>query len=463
MHNTLVKAPLIISLAFLAGCVSNRSQKSFEQVEEEVGRRTGQAIRWHQVPEEREEARKQKNILLEDELRLQEAVKITLLNNPSLQRLYQSIGIAEAEVVKTMLPPNPVMEIGYTHIRSNGHSWEFNLVQELIGVIMIPWNKKVAEAEAQRVRYKITAEVMDIVLNVKIAYRRAQAAKQTLEMLKKTLQSDQAAYEMAERLRDAGNISKLELKGHKAVLEQTKMDVSNAGLKFAEKRERLNLLLGLNHERSQWTISDPLPEMKQEDQPPAAEYITAAAQQNSLELEMAQTALLRASRQRGITTFTSVMPSMEAEMQSERESGGTWRLGPLLAFPLPLFDWGQTERTIADAEINRAIEYIKEIRIQLGAASRITAQRLKTRREQVIQYENTIIPLKKDLTEETQRHFNAMEVGVFDLLAAKKKELDAKRDYLEALADYWVARAETNHLMSGRIPAAGTVRVEHNR
>ena len=50
-----------------------------------------------------------------------------------------------------------------------------------------------------------------------------------------------------------------------------------------------------------------------------------------------------------------------------------------------------------------------------------------------------------------------MLLGVFQLLEAKRGEIDAGRMYVEALRDYWIARAELERAIGGRlelVPAA---------
>lgn len=459
LGNPIMRTMLLLGIALLTGCVSNNTKESFKQIDAEVVRRTGRTIDWLQIPADTGTAMEQVDRLLKNDLDLEAAVKIALLRNPKLQILYESIGIAEAEVVKAMLPPNPVMEIGHTRTGDHGHTWEFNLVQELVGMIMIPQHRKTAEAEAAQVRSQVTAGVLDLILDVKVAFRRVQAAQQTLGMLEKTLKSDQAAHEMARRLREAGNITKLEMQGHKAVLEQTKMAIFNAELKRNESRERLNVLLGVTHDRIHWHVTETLPEIREEQL--TCGHIEAAALRNSLDLEMARLEWLRARRHGSMVRYTSVMPAVELAMESERKAGGKWEWGPLLAFPLPLFDRGRPGRTVADANIRRAASHETLVRNRLGAATRLTVRRLETRHEQAMRYKHTIIPLKKELTEETQRHFNAMQVGVFQLLTAKKEELRAKRSYIKALARYWVARAEADHLMSGRIPMVNVDMAPH--
>ena len=44
-----------------------------------------------------------------------------------------------------------------------------------------------------------------------------------------------------------------------------------------------------------------------------------------------------------------------------------------------------------------------------------------------------------------------MQVSLFDLLRAKQDEVNAGREYVEALRDYWVARAELEKAVGGSL------------
>ena len=47
-----------------------------------------------------------------------------------------------------------------------------------------------------------------------------------------------------------------------------------------------------------------------------------------------------------------------------------------------------------------------------------------------------------------------MLVGIFQLLQAKQGEIEAGRAYVEALRDYWMARAELEKAVGGRLSRA---------
>jgi outer membrane protein TolC len=46
-----------------------------------------------------------------------------------------------------------------------------------------------------------------------------------------------------------------------------------------------------------------------------------------------------------------------------------------------------------------------------------------------------------------------MQVDLFELLEAKQAEFDARRDYVQALADYWIDRSELERASGGNLAA----------
>jgi cobalt-zinc-cadmium efflux system outer membrane protein len=63
-----------------------------------------------------------------------------------------------------------------------------------------------------------------------------------------------------------------------------------------------------------------------------------------------------------------------------------------------------------------------------------------------------ILPLRTRIVEQTQLQFNAMQVSPFQLLTAKQQQVEAGRQYVEALRDYWLARTQLEQVLAGRMP-----------
>ena len=60
---------------------------------------------------------------------------------------------------------------------------------------------------------------------------------------------------------------------------------------------------------------------------------------------------------------------------------------------------------------------------------------------------------------ETQLHYNAMQIGVVELLRAKEQQIETAVAYVEALRDHWLARTDFALLLSGRLPEGSGVQV----
>jgi cobalt-zinc-cadmium efflux system outer membrane protein len=85
------------------------------------------------------------------------------------------------------------------------------------------------------------------------------------------------------------------------------------------------------------------------------------------------------------------------------------------------------------------------------AAARAAHHRLVAARTRAVYYRNVILPLRQEITTQTQLQYNAMLLGAFQLLRAKQAEIEAGAEYVDALRDYWVARAGVEQITSGRI------------
>src|SRR5690606_18152822 len=87
----------------------------------------------------------------------------------------------------------------------------------------------------------------------------------------------------------------------------------------------------------------------------------------------------------------------------------------------------------------------------IRAAARAAAARLVAARDRVRFYEEVLLPMRQTVLEETQLQYNAMATSAFELLRAKRTQVDAQRSHVEALRDYWIARAEVEQLIAGRL------------
>jgi cobalt-zinc-cadmium efflux system outer membrane protein len=100
--------PLILCcLALVSGCDSLDPGPAFQNVRSDVAERTGHAITWNRTGPTATTLQQRVEALLADDLTVDRAVQVTLINNPRPQATYERLGIAQADVVQAGLPRTP--------------------------------------------------------------------------------------------------------------------------------------------------------------------------------------------------------------------------------------------------------------------------------------------------------------------------------------------------------------------
>jgi outer membrane protein TolC len=64
------------------------------------------------------------------------------------------------------------------------------------------------------------------------------------------------------------------------------------------------------------------------------------------------------------------------------------------------------------------------------------------------------VPLRKRIADENLLRYNGMLIGVFELLADARTQIASVNAYIEALRDFWLAKADLDMAMIGK-PSAG--------
>jgi cobalt-zinc-cadmium efflux system outer membrane protein len=62
-----------------------------------------------------------------------------------------------------------------------------------------------------------------------------------------------------------------------------------------------------------------------------------------------------------------------------------------------------------------------------------------------------LLPQRQRILKETLLHYNAMQKSNFELLSAKQEEQRAAQEQIEALRDYWLARADLEKAAGGSL------------
>ena len=442
---------LIPVLAGIAACASVNEQAGFEPVSETVLAKTDDTI----VRDRDEAAEKTVADLLKEPLTPESAVRVALINNPEILAANRQLTVAEARRVRAGLPANPEVHGDFKFVLDGpGEIIELGLMHNVLQAALIPQRKSAADAEFKAAQAAVIGAVLDLALDAKRAFYSHQADLAVLDLMESTHLGFEAAYDMAKRLRVAGNITELDLKTRQSALELSRLAIERAKTDVTVSRERLNGIMGIGTGDVDWEAESEMPPVSDEADIPA-DYEQKAVE-NSLELAQARHGIEAASKRVEITKVTSVMPELSLGAAAEQETDGAWLVGPAISFPIPLFNQGGTQRAEARAELERRKYRFAALENEVRVAARTAYKRLETERKTARYYADTVVPLYEEITRQYQLQYNAMQIGVFRLLEAKQREIGVKRQSIFALRDYWTAKAQFEQILNGRLIRSNT-------
>lgn len=417
-----------------------------------------QDVRWarHEAKAPTAEVR----ALLERPLNADAAVRVALLNNARLQAAFEELGVARARLVQALALPNPSVE-GALHFHGGaGPDLELGAMIDLSDLFFLPAAGGPAKSALKAAQASVAGQALDLALEARVAFYEYQAAQQILELRSTIVDALGASFDAARRLYEAGNITDLAFASEQALYEEGRVAFTQAEAEVQARREQLAAVLGVWGADASFTTEPRLSDELAPDDG-ALQGVEARAIERSLDLEIARLRFEAAAKGANLATARGWVPELRAGVSAERDDG-EWGVGPAVELELPLFYQGQGESAAAEAEARRQRKLHTELAVRIRATARALASRLRSTTLSLEQYQTTLLPLREHIVSETQLQYNAMNVGLFQLLQAKRDQIETGRRYIELLRGYWVTKAELDQLVAGRLPAGAGARMERS-
>ena len=439
---------LVVGIFFIATCLSyaGKLDQSFNDVSGAVMSRTGKRVQWNRGTALDAEAERYVRAQLKRPLTVNAAVQIALLNNHELQATYEEIGLAQADLIEAGLLKNPLFDF---QRRWPGQALEADILGEFIDLLFLPIRKRVAAAQLEAAKLRVAAEILKTIAEVRVAFYENQGNQQLSDLAGSVAQATAASAEAALQLHQAGNTRSLDLANEEALNVQAKIDFAKAQSAGIESREKLTRMLGLWGKDTEWQIVPRLPD------PPKGEIRASGLESRAIgqrfDLAALKKEALSEARRLSVARFDVIAQGFELGGHFERETDGTASTGPSIIVPLPFFNFGQGAKARSEANVRQLQQRYLALAVQIRSEVRSARDRMLLARQRVDYVQSTAMPLRRRVVEESQLQYNAMQVSLFDLLRAKQDEVNAGREYVEALRDYWVARAELEKAVGGSL------------
>jgi outer membrane protein TolC len=376
------------------------------------------------------------------------AVRIALANSPRLAAALDELGIAGGELASA-LGLGPVQIDVQARFGNGGHEYEFDAIQNVLGLVVAPHRRAAARADIAAARATAEAATLELAANVEVAFHALLAAQQDGELRRTAFEAADAAATLRERMRAAGNTTELAQARDRDAREQARIDLARAEAAIEQAHARVDALLGLSGERTKWTATGTLAEAPAAA--PALDDLEAAAVSASLDLAAGRARSDAAASRLGAERVHAVLPELGIGA-SAIDHDGALEIGPAVRLGIPLFDQRAGARARAAAEASRADHELAAVGVELRARARSVRVAALAAYAEARRIKDVVLPLRQQIVDEMLLHYNAMDADPFQLVVARRELVAAGHDYLDALRRYADAMTEVAALRRGVMP-----------
>ena len=436
--------------AGLSACVSIPKDRGASAVVVQVNTLlpSDAALQW---PHSQTDAQAQ--ALLAAPITAQSAMQLALLRNPQMQLLYADLGLGWADVADAARISNPVVNYERLRLRTSNLLSKITsgITQDLSDLLLLGARKRLAQGELKRSSAQITAQVLNLARDAEVAYYQLLGAEQVRGMRGLSAESMQNSADLAQRFFDAGNITRGQLASEQASAAQAQIELEHAKAAAFAARAALNALLALPADNTQLQLDAKLPEMVSVED--SAADLQALAKLQRADLVAAELYLASAKDVARSAKRWRWLGALEVGYVQDREEDGARFAGLSLSLGIPIFNQGQGSVLRASAYAEKAAALRAQMVLHVQSEVQSAAAQVASSRTMVGIYRDKLLPAREAIVAAQQLRFNFMLIGAFELLQGKREEYDAYQGYLEALSQYWAARATLARAIGGVLPS----------
>lgn len=429
---------------FVSACASVPRDAGISDVRQAVAQRTGETVEWSPQPSTADDPRVR--AVLRDELTADKAVAVAMVNSPRLQATLADLGIARADLLEASLVRNPLFEAEIRFPRDPFRPFEFRLAQTLVDLVQLPRRRALGREAFEAAKLRVTGEVVRFAADVREDHAELLAASQRVALSRVNFDAAKASAELAQRQHDAQNITDLDLENEQAQLEQAKLQLARDERRFLVAREALGRAMGLRDASIELRLPDAFPPLPASE--PDQEQLEQLAATRRIDVELARREVELARAHVPLARLAA-LGDITADVHYQRDASGTGTTGPGIELPIPIFNTGAAAESRAEAVYLRARYRLEALQAESPSELRAARATVAEARARVEYDRDVVIPRRQRILELTTLEHNAMLAGTFQLLVAKQSEVQARRDFIDAQRDYWMARNDLDRVVNG--------------
>jgi cobalt-zinc-cadmium efflux system outer membrane protein len=167
------------------------------------------------------------------------------------------------------------------------------------------------------------------------------------------------------------------------------------------------------------------------------------------DLRAAELNLEAAGERAGLAPWEVLALSAMLDANEEGEDG--FELGPGLAVEIPIFDWNQGGRALAEANLQLAARHYAAVHDQIVLDVREAHARYCQVREELTAWRGEILPSIEASHALAEKAYHAGDTSLLPLLAWKNQYLEGRLQEAKLTADLHIATARLERGVGGRL------------
>jgi outer membrane protein TolC len=380
-------------------------------------------------------------LILRRPLSANDAVQVALLNNRGLQAAYNELGLAEAAMVQSSLPPNPTFSVerlsGPVEIEV-----EKRIIANILALATLPVRANIAADRFRQAQLRAAEETLRVAAETRRSYYRAVAATELATFLAQSQNAAETATKLAQRLGETGAINKLDQAREQVFYAELTAQLAKVRQTASSERERLTRHMGLWGGDIAFKLPGRLPGLPRG--PLALPAVEVEAVARRVDLQISRIEIEALAKSYGLTQATRFINLLEVSgieiTAKERADGHKTRIrGFELELQVPIFDFGEVRVRQASETYMQAVNRLTEKAVTVRSEARDAYRTYRSAFDIARHYDREVVPLRKIISDETLLRYNAMMIDVFALLVEARQRLNANIAGIEAKRDFWIA------------------------
>nr|WP_255431954.1 TolC family protein [Pantoea sp. Ap-967] len=377
-----------------------------------------------------------------------QALDAAFANNPELAAASRETGIAEGERRQAGLIPNPELswEVEDTRRATSTTTVTLSQALELGGkrgarIAVAGSGQAIAQLDLERQHNGLRADVVQ-------AFHAALRAQTALELAQQSQALTERGLRVVQGRVTAGQTPPVEATRAQVQLAQAQAQVRRANTQRSVAYQALARLTGspqASFDQLQAASLSP-------GAAPSADSLLARVEQTA-EWRLAAAQVARGEATLGAEKAQRV-PNLTVSLGSQYSREDRERVNVVgLSMPLPLFDRNQGNVLAAARRADQARDLRNAVELRLRSDTHSAVSQWHTAMQEVDAYDRTILPSAQQAVDTATRGFERGKFAFLDVLDAQRTLIEARGQYLDALASATDARAQVERIYGDLDPS----------